>query len=473
MTSTTRIDRRAFMVRAGALGGVAVAAGGCASVSTSAGAPAKPTGTPRRGRQARNVIFMVSDGMSTGTLTLADMASRERTGRASAWSRLWGIEGARRAVCRTHAADSLVTDSSAAGSAWGIGEHINNGAVNFTPDGRTPTPILVQARENGFSTGLVTTTRVTHATPASFVANVPSRAQEGAIARQIMDRRLDVVLGGGAKHFPGSLLEAHADATVVRTAAELAGATDDGGRLLGVFNREHMSYELDRPEDEPHIRDMTRAALSRLSSRADGFVLQVEGGRVDHAAHANDACSLLGEQAAFDEALDEAVRFTMGRDDTLLIATTDHANANPGLTLYEEPGNTGFERLMRGRRSFDWIGDQLSAAGSPDEVMGVLPMLVYQATGVELRDADRAWLHRHFVDHERADGFTAVSGFGPVLGAVLANSLGVAFVSPNHTADMVEVTALGPGSERLAPTIDNIDLHALMVGALDLRAAGA
>ncbi|MEZ6242227.1 MAG: alkaline phosphatase [Phycisphaerales bacterium] len=470
MTTKTRIDRREFL-KVGALGGVAAAAAGCASVSTTG--VTRASGSRARSRETRNVIFMVSDGMSTGTLTLADMAIRERTGRGSAWTRLWGIEGARRAMCRTHAADSLVTDSAAAGSAWGIGEHINNGAVNFTPDERTPTPILVQARENGLGTGLVTTTRVTHATPASFVANIPSRDLEGGIAEQILDRGVDVVLGGGARYFPDGLLAQHPDVKVVRTGGELDRAEDDGGRLLGLFKREHMSFELDRGEDEPHIRTMARAALDRLSSRGDGFVLQIEGGRVDHAAHANDACAIIADQIAFDEALEEAVRFTMERDDTLLIVTTDHGNANPGLTLYKEPGNQGFARLERARHSFDWISDQMGTGASPEEMMGVLPMLVYQATGVELRDSDRAWLYRHFVEHERADGFLAASGFGPVLGAVLANSLGVAFVSPNHTADLVEVTALGPGAERLAPTIDNIDLHELMVGTLALRPAGA
>ncbi len=468
MPSRTRIDRREFLTRAGALGGAAVAAGGCASVSTSGSAPA-PTGGASRG--PKNIIFMVSDGMSTGTLTLADMATRERTGRASAWADLWDTPGVRRAMCRTHAADSLVTDSAAAGSAWGIGRKVNNGAINFTPDWREPAPILVRARERGLSTGLVTTTRVTHATPASFIANIPSRDLEGPIAEQIVGRGVDVVLGGGARYFPESLLGGASDLTVVRTAGELAGADDNGDRLLGLFAREHMGYELDRGEAEPHLKQMTRAALDRLAGRGTGFVLQIEGGRVDHAAHANDACALLADQIAFDEALRVAAEFTLGRDDTLLIATTDHGNANPGLTLYKEPGNQGFERLMRGRQSFDWVAEQLGAAGSPEEVMGVLPMLVYRATGVELQDSDRAWLHRHFVERERADGFRAASGFGPVLGAVLANSLGVAFVSPNHTADMVEVTALGVGAERLEPVIDNTDLHALMVGALKLKTA--
>ena len=415
---------------------------------------------------------MVSDGMSQGTLTLADMARRTREGRASHWVSLWEREGAARAMCRTHALDSLVTDSAAAGSAWGCGLHVNNGSINTTPDGRTPTPLLVHARAQGKATGLVSTTRITHATPASFIANAPSREREGEIARQILDRGVDVALGGGANRFDREDLAGRERLEVVRGASELRNAERDGA-LLGLFADSHMSYELDRGDDEPSLRDMTRAALARLDRAPGGFVLQIEGGRVDHAAHANDAASLVADQLAFDDALADVIEYVDARDDTLLIVTTDHGNANPGLTVYGEAGEKGMERLAGARQSFEWIERQLAGAGSRREMMSVLPLLVYQATGIELSDSDRAWLHRHLVERERADGFVEVRGLGPALGGVLANTLGVAFLSPNHTADYVEVTAIGPGSERLAPVIDNIDLHRLVVESLDLAPAGA
>lgn len=467
MASKNAIGRRRFL-QLGAAGGVGLAAGCATPSATASGRTREPTSPRGSRRRPRNVIFMASDGMSTGTLTLADMMIRERTGRPSSWVRLWEAPGVRRAMCSTHAADSWVTDSAAAASAWGIGRKVNNGAVNFTPDGERPAPLLVTARERGLATGLVTTTRLTHATPAGFIANVPSRGLEASIAEQMMDRGFDVALGGGEKHFPESTLGRREGVEIVRTREELL-ATDGSAPLLGLFNGDHMSYELDRPESEPTLAEMTRVALDRLSRSPDGFIVQIEGGRVDHAAHNNDACALVADQIAFDDAIGVAAAFTTARDDTLLIVTTDHANANPGLTLYKNQGNAGLERLAGARRSFDWILEQTRGAGSPDAVMQVLPLLVAQATGVELRDADRAWLYRHLVDRERADGFLAASGFGPVLGAVLANSLGVAFVSPNHTADHVEVTACGPGSERLAPMVDNTDLHALVVDALELR----
>lgn len=459
---------RSAMSRRGFLG---TAAGG---VGMALALPGAARGTAREARRAsagraRNVVFMVADGMSTGTLTLADMASVAKTGRRSTWAELWTRPGVHRAMASTHAADSLVTDSAAAGCAWSIGEHVNNGAINFTPDGRTPTPLLVHARQCGKATGLVTTTRVTHATPASFIASVPSRDEERAISRQILERRVDVVLGGGGRYFTEEALAGRPDLRVVRSAAELRGAPLDGP-LLGVFASSHMAFEIDRPAEQPDLETMTRAALDRLSRHSDGFVLQVEGGRVDHAGHSNDAAGIIADQLAFDRALGAALEFALEREDTLLIATSDHGNANPGLTFYGEEGRRGFERLLAARRSFEWIE---ARAGRPGpETEEAFLAAVRDAAQVELSDSDVASL-KSALARRRTSPFIAHNNLTSALGQVLANHFGVAFMSPHHTSDMVEVTAFGPGSEALRQWIDIIELHDLVVGALALAPARA
>ena len=425
----------------------------------------------RRAPDARNVIFMVSDGMSTGTLTLADSLRRAETGRPSAWVALFSDRAARRSICTTHAADSMVTDSAASASAWSIGLKVNNGAINFTPDGAQPEPILVTARRAGLATGLVTTTRITHATPAGFVANVPSRGMERPIAAQTLERGIDVILGGGAKHFPDDLLAQHPQYTLARTAQDLTNALASApadAPLLGLFADDHIPYVLDREPTVPSLADMTRAALPRLARAAGGFIVQVEGGRVDHAAHANDAGSLLREQLDFDDALAVALEFTLARTDTLLVVTTDHGTANPGLTLYDQPGNDGFERLARAARSFEWLSGRIAAAGGWHTARPTLAALVAEMTGgIELNPADLEWLDHAVGANQRNDGFWARSrDANCALGSVLANHYGVSFLSPNHTSDMVEVTAIGPGAERLAPVIDNTNLHALLLASL-------
>ena len=427
--------------------------------------PARNAAEPPR---ARNLIFMVSDGMSTGTLTLADLYRRQHHNRPSAWVSLWGRPGVRRATSTTYSADAWVTDSAAAGSAWGCGRHVNNGVLNITDDGRQHVPLLVQARQAGKATGLVTTTRVTHATPASFIANAPKRDQWRIIAPQILDRGVDVVLGGGGKHFSEALLARHPDLHIARDLGALDAAPETG-RLLGLFGTDHIPMVYERTPQTPSLSRMTRAALSRLGASPEGFVLQVEGGRVDHAAHNNDAGSLIMEQLDFDDALGTVLEWAQGRGDTLVIVTTDHANANPGLTLYGAPGRRAFDRIPAIRHSFDWVWEELEkvpAAGRPAAVVE----LAEAATGIGLGRGSRELLSAA-VEKKRVMPFGGANTWTSVLGAALADETGVAFTGPNHTSDFVEVTALGPGSELLQPFIDNTDLHALSVAALALPEA--
>lgn len=484
----SNVSRRAVLGGAVACG----VGGGMGGLGLLAGAAAARAASPAKaGRHgAMNVIFAVSDGMSHGTLTLADAVMRHRTmfdptPRGSIWLELMSRPGVRRALAAVASADSHVPDSAAAGSAWGIGEAVNNKSINVTPDGRTPTPILVHAAQQGKATGLVTTTTVTHATPASFLVNWPVRDAEHEIAREMMLRGCDVILGGGSRFFPPATLGLRSGVSVVRTAAELAAASvvaeGKRGPLLGLFADGHMAYELDRPATQPDLAEMARAALRRLESAPHGFVLQVEGGRVDHAAHRNDAAALVHDQLAFERALVVLVEFTARRDDTLLIVTTDHGNANPSMTMYGPKPAAGVYFLNRAQHSFEWIGEQLRPGSAYDGAGGTvvegepapadkIAAVVKDATGVTLELAEIAMLRRAIAG-EPVDPFTARRPATCVLGSLLANHTAVSFLSENHTADLVEVTAMGPGSERLKPVIHNWELHELMVKAMDLAPA--
>lgn len=469
LTESLSVSRR------GVLGAGLGLGAGLAMPSQARSAPAVRTSRSASAGRARNVIFMVADGMSTSTLSLAEMYARANFERTTRWCGLWGKPGVRRSMMTTYAADGWVTDSAAAGSAWGIGEHINNDAVNWTPDARTPAPVLVRARADGRGTGLVTTTRVTHATPASFLVNVPRRSLENEIARQQLERGADVILGGGARHFPDDVLAQHKDWTVVRTRDELLRAPADADKLLGLFAKSHVDFELDRlAKDEskrdPSLAEMTTHALKRLEKKDRGFVVQIEGGRVDHGAHSNDLPAMLFDLLAFDDAIEAVLRWMDGRDDTLLIITTDHGNANPALTVYGKPGAEMFAKVQRITRTLDSaisrVDSDLKGAPVPTRVKSLIS-LTENAIGGELRPEDRDWVLRA-ASGQRVHGFDLNNSLPIALGAVVANMFGVAFLSPNHTADLVEVTALGPGSERLKPLIDNIELHGLMTEALAL-----
>lgn len=463
--SAARMSRRSFLgAGAGAVAGAA-ALGGPVVRPARAADIGKPV--------AKNLIFVVSDGMSAGTLHMGDMLVRRRSGKPSRWVELMARPGSRQAMMDTQSANSIVTDSAAAATQWGTGKPANNGAIGLAPDGSMPEPILVRAARRGKATGLVTTCRITHATPAGFIANIQgNRDDEGPIAQQMLERRVDVLLGGGAKHMTPELLSQHTDLQVVRTASELRAAErSPGKRLVGIFSAGHMEYEVDRPHSspaQPTLAEMASAALSRLSDARDGFVLQVEGGRIDHAAHANDAAALIHDQAAFDDALGAVLDWADSRDDTLVIVTTDHGNANPAVTDYAARGNAGFDTLLGASRSFDWIVEQLGEMSrgepfDPDAVRDV----VRRATGVALEsreiDTLRRWLGGEAVD----PSYLRAKGTSP-LGSVLSNHFAVAFLSANHTNDMVPVTGWGAASQRLPGYLTMRDMHAVMTSALDV-----
>lgn len=422
--------------------------------------------TPRAGAKPRNVILMVSDGMSTGSLTLADELHRLQHGGApSRWVSLWNKPGVRRAVQRTNSADGLVTDSAAAASAWSIAEKTDNGSVCITPDRRQPEPILVRAKDAGRATALVTTTRLTHATPAAFIANAPRRSLEDDIARQLVERSVDIALGGGRRHFPEDLLAKHR-LQLVRTTAELEAAEPGDEPLLGLFRNGHLRYELDRrsffAEREPDLAHMTRVALRHLDAKDQPFVMQVEGGRIDHACHGNDAGGMLYDQLAFDAAVGVVEDWAAERGDTLVIVTTDHGNANPGQTFYGPAGVQAFARTLAFQHSFDWIFDQVNqSAERGGDRREAIHEHVRTATGIELDEHETEAVDRA-MDGERVSPFRLMNAPWCALGSALANHTGVAFLSPNHTADLVEVTAFGPGADDIPAYLDNHELGAIL-----------
>ncbi len=451
--------------------------GGCGLAAVSATSPALAkqalTGQPAG---PRNVILLIADGMSLGTQTLALPFSRNVFQSETAWSQLLLDPAATHGLLDTQSANSLVTDSAAAASAWGSGAAVNNGSLNVSPNGASLTPITTVLKDRGYRTGLVTTDKLTGATPSGFAVNQHSRTDYFEIAPQFLDR-VDVLLGGGRSHFVAGerpdkrdlLIEYRARGyKVVENRYELRrlGQVD---RVVGLFADDTLPYTIDWLHSEtmghetPTLVDMTVAALTCLADRDEGFFLMVEGGRVDHAAHANDAAALLHEQVAFEAALGEAIAFADERDDTLVIATSDHGNANPGLNGFG-PAYTktdaSFACLSNFRASFDTIRelvrDRARDASRADAARSVLdemcsvaiePMVAEVVGDALVGDdlpSELAVLQRNWVG---------------VLSQILGNHTAIGFTGVNHTADRVLISAKGPGMDRFEGLRHHTDIH--------------
>ncbi len=458
-TSTPKgLSRRDFV------GASALAVG--LGLSPALGAQAIRSRVRSRNGAPLNVILMISDGMSPGVLQLGDHFALQHRGVPSAWMELCQSSGARTSLLATASANGPVTDSAAAGTAFSVGGRTNNGRLNVMPGGAKPTPLAQRVKASGRSTGIVSTAQLAHATPAAFVVNHADRHDYAPIAVQMLAKRPDVMLGGGTKYFTEGRLRAHAsDATVLRSRGEVLKGLPGEGAVMGFFSPGHMSYEIDREDNEPSLAEMTSAALQRLQTDDNGFFLMVEGARIDHAAHANDILTLLHDQLAFDDALSVARRFADERGDTLVVVTSDHGNANPAITMYAEEGAQGFAKLKGGRASFGKIRDEARVNG--EATAESYARALKNLRGLELHDRELDAIGRTLA-RERVSVFKGLDNSEGVLGSILANHYATGFVSTNHTSDHVVLTTTGPMHDQ-APVLGHItDLHAYMARALRL-----
>lgn len=432
----------------------------------------KPCTQVQRSGEAKNVIFLVSDGMSAATLQMTDTLLKRMEGRTSNWIQLYDEDYSNRALMDMASADRLVTGSAAASSSWGSGHRVKNGVVNVGENGEEYKAILPIFKDAGKATGLVTTTEITHATPAGFVANVEQRGMQETIAEQYLEHEIDLLFGGGNRHYAPEMRDDGKDMyeehrkkgySIVRTKPELSAMSELPDKILGIFFDGHLPYSLDLKNNRdlsnevPTLAELTDKALQRLSRSQDGFILQVEGGRVDHAAHGNDVGGMLFDQAVFDDAISIVLKFAVERDDTLVIVTTDHGNANPG---FSGAPNDQFDKIFKFSYTNDWIHRDLNA----DSTINQIRDRVEAATNFGItRQEGEAYLKAIKGDYEPV--YKRMSSRGAVLGQILANYTQVNWISGSHTSDYVELVSFGPGSEALQGFVRNTDLFEVMVSA--------
>lgn len=460
------LNRRRFLFRSG----LATAAGlnvTSLGVGGRADAPAVQKGAvPDR---PLRVIHMVADGMSLGTLTLSDHLSQLARGRGLTWMGLMQRPGAVAGTVNMRSLNSLVTDSSAASSSWGSGSRIVNGTVNVLPDGRALTPLGVVFGQAGWKRGLVTTTEITHATPAGFAASGLSRDSAEPIAEQYLERRIEVLLGGGRKFFDPAKRKDKKDLNAAflsagyarfQSAAELASAPMDKP-WLGTFAESHLPFTLDRHQSAklkaeiPALADMVGQALRRLD-REDRFLLQVEGGRVDHGCHDCDAAAAFNDLMAFDEAVDVVLEYQSRRPETLVVLTTDHGNGNPGLNgMGDKYGQSSplFASLVRATSSFEAMEKALKAATSIGELTDLLEL----GTGYRPSE-EKVEAFVPFITKKGRSMYDTMNSLTCQLGQLVANHCGVGWTSGSHTADYVPLLALGPGAERFRGFLQNVEI---------------
>lgn len=282
--------------------------------------------------EIKNIIFLIGDGMGIPQINAARMSSAGAAG--SLHIDTFPVVG----LLKTHAVDGLITDSAAAGTALACGVKTQNGVIALDAEGRRVQTILEAAQKMGKATGLIATSSITHATPAVFAAHIDARHKEPEIAKQMLETRVNVLLGGGRCYFvPRSTEDScRKDNSDLIAAARRMGYAipetredlfdGESNYVLGLFEMGALSQK-----PQPTLAEMTRAAIQILKQNRNGFFLMVEGSQIDWRSHDNDAEGTITQMLQFDAAIEVALDFAKKEGRTLVVVTADHETG--GMTI--------------------------------------------------------------------------------------------------------------------------------------------
>jgi alkaline phosphatase len=475
---TMDISRRSLL----SMGAAGIAA---ASVPFSAGA-LSPQNAPDflkgwKGKRPKNIIFCVSDGMAMQTVTMVDQFQKAVMGHGSYWMDLIEDPRVTSGLQETRSLSSIVTDSAAAASTWGSGRRIWNRMLNMYPNEtklRTLTDICVS---QGMKVGLVTTTTMTHATPSGFSVQCINRELEPLIAEMHLNSGVSILLGGGDKFFNASKRKDKKDLYGSFAAKGFRVAKDrdsvlnlNADKILGIFSDSHLPFTVDRDNDPeiqkavPTLAEMAQVAIRNLKTHRGGFLLQIEGGKVDHAGHSNDLAGHIHDQIAFEAAVKVAIEFAMEDKETLVIITADHATGGPSLNGAGEEYFDSSAALAswKGMKSsyqsiFDQIGKEAKSSSVQEAIEAKL--------GYQLKVKEAEIIANAINGKSIFSDLELQGGKNSALALVLQNYTKVGWTSLNHTSDHVLVSAFGPGSENVKGLTRNFEFFDLMLAARGMK----
>ncbi|EYE89123.1 alkaline phosphatase [Fervidicella metallireducens AeB] len=436
--------------------------------------PAKPANKQpvQNPNQAKNVIIFLGDGMGVSHTTLA---------RLYKGSNLYMDEIATGLV-KTYCYNSIITDSAPAATAMATGYKSNDGYISVYPseinypslqsvnekDAYKPlATVLEAAKLKNKATGIVSTSQVSHASPAGFTAHVPNRNQYFEIAKQQVYQNLNVVFGGGKKYLlPGekgrqdglNLIDELKKMNYQFVEDTKSMKSANGEKIWGIFADDAMSHDIDRdPEKEPSLAEMTRKAIELLSKDKDGFFLFVEGSEIDWASHANDPKGVISDVLAYDEAIKVALDFAKKDKNTLIIAAADHDNG--GLSIGNKKTDSTYTTLKANtlldplkKATLTGVGVESKLNPERDNIVEVMRDYygITDLTAEEIEAIKKA----------------PAGKLNYVIGPMLSSRSVIGWTTNGHTGSDTVLYAYGPGKP--SGVIDNTDIAKIAAKAMGI-----
>ncbi|KKB72846.1 MULTISPECIES: alkaline phosphatase [Bacillus] len=449
-------------------------AGAVALGSAGTGSAAMETAKKKEDRKVKNVIMMVMDGTSSTATTLA----RWYKGEPLALDKI--VTGG----VRTYSAESAITDSAPAGTAMATGHKSNSSYVGVLPSvvnspGAEPISekdhfrplanVLEGAKQTGRATGIIATSEIQHATPASYSAHHLNRNNFEVLGEQQVYQNIDVVLGGGKESLqPGTKEKSRKDNEdlvnvikdkkydFVETKDELLRSKSK--KIWGAFSQRDLAYDMDRSTthpEQPTLAEMTKKSIQTLSKDKDGFFLFVEGSKPDWAAHQNDPIGIISDVLAFDHAVKEALKFAEKDKHTMVIAVTDHGNS--GISIGNSNTTKGYDSTPVSAYIDPLKKAKMTVEGATGKLKDDLSNIEEAAQLYGLDNLTAS-------EKEQLKGAKDKKAAASVFVKLLANRANLGFTTGGHTGEDVFLYSYGP--QKPQGLLENTDIAKTMAKAM-------
>lgn len=427
---------------------------------------------PAHATSIKNVIWVIGDGM--GPEILGFWMQGIRYGKLPGYTE--GISNTEKLMNKSvwgmyfnNTYDTIVTDSAASATQMATGKFSRPLYVGIDYN-RKPVPTLLEvARQHGKAIGIISDAYVTDATPACFTAHTFTRHNKADIARQQIALAPEVILGGGLKYFEGSynpkLLQRAKEKgyQIVKDNKQLAAIKD--GKILGLFAEKGMPMAIESSQHPtlPSLTQMTQKALEVLEQDPDGFVLMVEAGKIDWAAHSNDAGSLFAEMKNFDQLIGYLAEYAEQHPDTLLYINADHDTGLGAFTYHHVDSKQASAKAAQGEALYDGNVDyaHFSTYRLLDKQTRNLYDMYRELQAIDPQQRTKELIQKKLSEalgYEVDMGqFHDIQDIGGIIRQINAQR-GLVFATTNHSSAALISLAYGPGAHAFGGVYHNTDI---------------
>ncbi len=430
------------------------------------------------------VFLFIGDGMGQSDVDLYEAYLAEKDGKEGfVQSNISKIPLL--SMCTTHCKNRIITDSGAAGSAIACGQKFNVGEIAYSETENQPKSIAKVAKEKGMKVGIISTAPMNHATPASFYANQPTRKNYYQIGLQLAESNFDFFGGGGLLKQTGNKKDEKDLMTIYQESGYLtftslkAIASMKSHNNKVIFTNETLDrdasipYKIDR-EDAPNnsLAEIVETAIIHLDN-PKGFFMMVEGGKIDYAAHDNDAGSIIGEMEDFDNAIAEAYKFYLQhKNETMIIITADHETGGVSLGIADNGYESDFGILSKQKMSMSKFGTIIKKQTKNEDNVSLkeytdLASKYFMGIEMDFSADEQAILNEAYAainaksNRAKDEAKSKYNGNNPMAYAfcqIMNRRASVGFTTNAHTCAKVPVYAVGTTT----PILDNTEIFGVI-----------